>query len=71
MSDSNKALGLETRDVEHQRTDNGVAGTSTAVDESEMQRMGKAQEFKVCSVANVRRQIWSLSYVHRSEVFGR
>ena len=52
MSDSRKAPGLETRDVEHQRRDNGVAGTSTAVDESEMERMGKAQEFKVCSVIN-------------------
>jgi hypothetical protein len=56
-----KASGLEMLDTELQSMDRDVASpdpkTGTVVDDHDMQRMGKAQELKVCQVP-----------VHRSSI---
>lgn len=55
MQASDKALGLETLDMDERLMDQGVlqhteagVGAGTALDDGDMHRMGKVQELKAC-----------------------
>jgi hypothetical protein len=52
---ASKTSGLELQDTELQLMDRDVTGSKlgTVVDDHDMQRMGKAQELKVCQHLNM------------------